>query len=372
MRARLFDAGVCAGIAFLAWGERGSGPVVYAIGLAMAAALLARRRFPVATAAVVYLLAPLHLFAGGTVRAYDLAVLVAMYSVVKYAERLLWGILAGVGAAIGVLIVCILVPRFFWSLPILYGAASLAAWFTAYAVRTRHLYVAALEERAATLERERDYLGRLAAADVRADVARELHDVVAHSLSVMIVQADGARYALGRSPENVPGALDTIAATGRDALEDMRRIVEVLRDGQGEERDGDRRRAGIAELDTLVARAEAAGLRIARRTEGEPVPLTAAEELTAYRIVQESLTNVLRHAGPHTGVEVVLSYMDGGLSIVVADDGPARSPAPEGCEGHGIRGMRERAAVHGGTFAAGPRFEGGWRVEALLPLKAKP
>jgi len=369
VKARLFDLGVALGIALLTLGERG---IVLALGLLMAVCLLGRRRHPVVVTVLVYLLAPLHLFAGGTVRGFDLAVLVAMYSTVKYADRLRWGIIAGAGAALGVVIIAVVTAQryeYFVATPVLCATATVAAWFSGYAVRTRRLYVAALEERAATLERERDYLGRLAAADVRAEVARELHDVVAHSLSVMIVQADGARYALAGSPEQVPGALDTIAATGRDALEDMRRIVEVLRTGGDGAAEPDLRRVGLAELGTLVARAEAAGLRVTCGTDGEAVALTPAEELTAYRIVQESLTNVLRHAGPGTTVDVELSYRDGQLSIVVTDKGDLADAWPPQREGHGLRGMRERVAVHGGAVEAGPGPDGGWRVAATIPLK---
>jgi signal transduction histidine kinase len=369
VKARLFDIGVALGLAYLALGDRAAGVITTGIGLAIAVVLLGRRRYPVATTALVYTLAPLHLLAGGTVRGYDLGVLVAMYSTVKYADRLRWGILAGIGAGVGVAIVAVLMAYrydFFVMTPVLCATATVAAWFSAYAVRTRRLYVVALEERAATLERERAYLGRLTAADVRADVARELHDVVAHSLSVMIVQADGARYALAGSPEQVPGALDTIAATGRDALDDMRRIVEVLRTGEDGAADSGLRRVGLAELDALVARAEAAGLRVARGTTGTPVPLTPAEELTAYRIVQESLTNALRHAGRGTTVRLCFAYREGALSIVVADDGARGELGPEG---HGLRGMRERVTVHSGTFDAGPHADGGWRVSAEIPLR---
>lgn len=155
--------------------------------------------------------------------------------------------------------------------------------------------MASLEERAATLERERDHLARLAAADERAAIARELHDVVAHSLSVMIVQADGAGYTLDPASVHAREALDTIAATGRDALEDMRRVVSVLRGASPGAAAVSRRRVGLAELDRLVERA---GLRVDLDTVGTPAGLSVAEELTAYRIVQESLTNTLRHADP--------------------------------------------------------------------------
>jgi len=307
----------------------------------------------------VYLLGLAQLVLASSMRSYDVAVLVAMYSVVTYRPQLPWGVFAGVGAAIGVVLVAAVDARAtgnFWG-PLQAGAAvTVAVWVTGYGVRTRRLYVATIEERAAALERERDHLARLAAADERAAIARELHDVVAHSLSVMIVQADGASYAPDRSHD----ALAMIAATGRDALDDMHRIVGVLRGASDEF--PDRRRVGLPEL------LERAGLQVALETVGTPDGLSAAEELTTYRIVQESLTNALRHAGPDAAVTLRLVYAPDKITVEVCDDGAgplvtAGSPAG----GHGVVGMRERVALHGGDLAAGPQPGGGWRVEATIP-----
>jgi signal transduction histidine kinase len=249
-----------------------------------------------------------------------------------------------------------------------------ALWLTAYVLRTRRLHVAVLRERAATAERERDHLARLAAAEERAAIARELHDVVAHSLAVVIVQADGAGYALDSDPEQARTALHTIAATGRDALQDMRRIVDVLRgSGDDDTAQDDRRRVGLAHLEPLVDRAAAAGLTVDLRADGLPEDLSPALELTLFRLVQEGLTNVLRHAGPGAAVTVTLAVTDGTAVVEVVDDGNGRlasgaAPAA-GPGGNGLVGMRERVAVHGGRVTAGPRLGPGWHVRAELPLK---
>ncbi|MET7398598.1 histidine kinase, partial [Dactylosporangium sp. NPDC005572] len=229
----VFDGALAAGIVCLALMERGTtGAVVLACGFVMAAALLARRALAVPVAFVVYGLAAAHLAVQPMVRLFDVAVLVSMYSVVKYGPGGRWPILAGAFAGLGVLLGAWAEDRRagnFWTVVWVVGAVTVAVWVTAHGVRTRRLYVASLEERNATLQRERDHLTRLATADERAAIARELHDVVAHSLSVMIVQADGATYTLDPSATQARTALATIAATGREALDDMRRVVSLLR-----------------------------------------------------------------------------------------------------------------------------------------------
>ncbi|GAB3855299.1 sensor histidine kinase [Dactylosporangium cerinum] len=368
IRTWLFDGGVAGSVLYVTLLERRPEPAVVAIGLVMAAAMLGRRRYPVTVACVVYTAAPLHLLFDDAMRLYDMAVLISMFAVVKYRPQLFWGILAGVGAALGVVIGAAVEARRtdnFGTIAWVIGALTVAVWFSAYGVRTRRLYVASLEERAATLERERDHLARLAVADERAAIARELHDVVAHSLSVMIVQADGAGYTLDPSASRARQALDTIAATGRDALEDMRRVVSVLRGTSPGTDTTSRRRVGLAELDRLVERA---GLRVDLDTVGTPTGLSVAEELTAYRIVQESLTNTLRHAGPDAKVTLRLEYASGFIAIEATDDGGSRpTVAATTRGGHGLVGMRERVALHGGTVNAGPRFDGGWSVAATIP-----
>jgi signal transduction histidine kinase len=346
----------------------------------MAAALLLRRRFPVTVMAVVSTIAFLQVVAQAQVPApYDLAVLVAMYSVVKYARYVWQAVLAGAVAALGVAILLVVRGPSSWRDELTtYAAVSAAVWLTAYVLRTRRLYVESLEERAATAERERDHLTQLAAADERAGIARELHDVVAHSLAVMIVQADGAAYTIDNDPEQAQSALRTIAATGRDALEDMRRIVGVLRGTHQAEGDPERRRITLDQLDSLVERACSAGLSVDLRITGQPHGLAAADELTIFRLAQEALTNALRHAGQGATVNLALTFDPGAVTLEVVDDGAGRlvtvggpgrlSTAPP-AGGHGLIGMRERVAVHGGQFSAGPRLGGGWQVRAVVPVR---
>ncbi|MEU9508873.1 histidine kinase [Micromonospora sp. NPDC048170] len=358
------------------------------VGAAMAVALLFRRTRPSAVAAVVATLALAQVAAGWGPLAYDVAVLIALYSVVKYADRLRDGVIAGIGAAVGVVLAALQTQGAisWWGAAIYYGLVTGAVWLVGLNVRTRRFYVLSLEERAATLEREREAEARAAVAGERTRIARELHDVVAHSMAVMIVQADGARFTLDRDPETARQAVKVVADTGRQALEEMRRLVGVLREpsapdtgaglgaaggpgGAGVTADPEHRRLALAELPALLGRFRAAGLQIRHTVTGEPAPMPPGLELTVYRVVQEGLTNALKHAGVGAGVEVTLANADDAVVVRVVDDGrgqPPVSPAPSG--GHGLVGMRERVGVYDGTLTAGPRLAGGWQVEARLPL----
>ncbi|WP_051808490.1 sensor histidine kinase [Actinoplanes subtropicus] len=349
-----------------------TGPV-RAIGFGMAMALLVRRRFPLSTMAVVSLLALQQVLwfppADDPVP-YDAAVLIAMYSVVKYGRWLSDAVLAAVPVAIGIVFEVVRHPQRDQLYVIaLYLALCGGTWLGGLAVRTRRQYVAGLEERAATAERERDHLARIAVAEERAAIARELHDVVAHSLAVMIVQADGASYALDAEPAQARAAIKQVGATGREALEDMRRLVGVLRGAGDAPPDADEHRR--ITLEQLVERARSAGLPIAVEVQGERTGVPPAVELTLYRLVQESLTNVLRHAGQGATGRLTVRYAPTSVEMEMADDGSgAIAPTPDRPDGHGLIGMRERVAVHGGEFEAGPVLGGGWRVRATIPLGA--
>ncbi|MGN9767227.1 sensor histidine kinase [Micromonospora sp. SD12] len=358
------------------------------VSAGMAVALLFRRAHPSAVAVAVAALALVQVVAGWGPLAFDVAVLIALYSVVKYADRLRDGILAGVGAAVGVVLAGLQTQGViaWWATAIYYGLVTGAVWLVALNVRTRRLYVLTLEERAATLEREREAEARAAVAGERTRIARELHDVVAHSMAVMIVQADGARFMLDRDPETARQAVKVVADTGRQALEEMRRLVGVLRepsapdaqagpgaagapDGAGAAADPAHRRLALTELPALLDRFRAAGLRARHTVTGEPAPMPPGLELTVYRVVQEGLTNALKHAGVGAGVEVTVACAGDAVVVRVVDDGQGRppvSPAPSG--GHGLVGMRERVGVYDGSLTAGPRLAGGWQVEARLPL----
>ncbi|MEV7193858.1 sensor histidine kinase [Streptomyces sp. NPDC093510] len=248
------------------------------------------------------------------------------------------------------------------------------AWVLGDSIRTRRAYLAQLEERADRLEREREAQSKVAVAAERARIARELHDVVAHNVSVMVVQADGAAYVLDAAPDQARKALETISGTGRQALAEMRRLLGVLRTGEPEESGEYVPQPDVEQLDELIEQVRTAGLPVDFKVEGTPRPLPSGVELTAYRIVQEALTNTRKHGGENAGASVRLVYFDDGLGLLVEDDGKGaphelyEDGGADGC-GHGLIGMRERVGMVGGTLDAGPRPGGGFRISALLPLK---
>ncbi|WP_328449752.1 sensor histidine kinase [Streptomyces sp. NBC_00386] len=249
------------------------------------------------------------------------------------------------------------------------------AWVLGDSIRTRRAYFAQLEERAARLEKEREAQAKVAVAAERARIARELHDVVAHNVSVMVVQADGAAYVMDTAPDQARKALETISGTGRQALAEMRRLLGVLRTGEHQEGGEYVPQPDVEQLDDLIEQCRTSGLPVDFKVEGTPRPLPSGVELTAYRIVQEALTNTRKHGGPNAGASVRLVYFDDGLGLLVEDDGkgaPHELYEEGGADGqgHGLIGMRERVGMVGGTLDAGPRPGGGFRISALLPLKA--
>jgi signal transduction histidine kinase len=248
------------------------------------------------------------------------------------------------------------------------------AWVLGDSIRTRRAYFAQLEERAARLEKEREAQAKVAVAAERARIARELHDVVAHNVSVMVVQADGAAYVLDTAPDQAKKALETISSTGRQALAEMRRLLGVLRTGEHQESGEYVPQPDVQQIEDLVEQCRGSGLPVDFKIEGTPRPLPSGVELTAYRIVQEALTNTRKHGGPNAGASVRLVYFDDGLGLLVEDDGkgaPHELYEEGGADGHGhgLIGMRERVGMVGGTLDAGPRPGGGFRISALLPLK---
>ena len=231
-------------------------------------------------------------------------------------------------------------------------------------VRRRRQRIADLEEHAAHATREREMLGRQALAEEQRRIARELHDVVAHSLSVMVVQAGAARRVLASRPEQASTALATIEVTGRDALNEMRRLLGVLR---GEDAASMAPQPSLDQLHELASADPSLPVTVA--IDGTRRPLPPAVDLQAFRIVQEALTNVRKHAGPATA-SVRIDYRADHVEVTVSDDGRCASvPAPD-TAGHGLVGMRERVSLVGGTLQAGPRPGGGWLVRASLPVPA--
>ena len=240
------------------------------------------------------------------------------------------------------------------------------------AVRSRKDYTEGLVERARRLEVERDQQARLAAAAERTRIAREMHDIIGHNLSVITGLADGGRYAAARSPERAAQALDAIGTTSREALAELRRLLGVLREDPATGTDAVRDpQPSLADLDTLLAGVTDAGLPVRAVTAGAPgrgtPPLSAGAQLTVYRCVQEALTNTLRHAGAGATASVLLAYGEGELTVEVTDSGTG-GPAVPGT-GQGLTGMRERAALYDGTLEAGPLPAGGWRILLRLPLE---
>ena len=347
------------------------------IGFAMAVALLPRRRWPVPVFTVVCVVGVVQLVVVHTAQAYDVAVVLALYTVVKYADRMAWAWIAGATVVVGSIVYGLtIVDRVHlggWYRPTaMLLAVAIPVWLAGLAMRTRRLYVRSLEERALAAEQERDQRARLAVADERSRIARELHDVVAHSLAVMIAQADGATYALAGDPATARDAVRTVADTGRGALSEMRRLVAVLRDHGVDDAIADRRTERLSDVTLLLDGFRRAGLQIAVATSGRTRPLPHGLELAAYRIVQESLTNVLRHA-PGAQAVVTVNFSAATLHLTVDDSPPPEStpdhhatPQPHG--GSGITGMIERAQALGGDLTAGPRADGGFRVHARLPI----
>jgi signal transduction histidine kinase len=211
---------------------------------------------------------------------------------------------------------------------------------------------------------EREVATREAVAAERAAIARELHDVVAHHMSVMVVQAGAARAVSGSDPAAAAAALRQIEASGRTGLAEMRRLLEVLK----AEEDGDGRapQPGLARIDELLDAMRASGLPVEAVVEGTPRPLSPGVDLSAYRIVQEALTNALRHAGG-ASARVLVRYAPDGLELEIADHGSGPRDDPEASGGHGLIGMRERVHLFGGELEAGPRRGGGFLVRARLP-----
>ncbi|MCK9897742.1 sensor histidine kinase [Frankia sp. AgB32] len=236
---------------------------------------------------------------------------------------------------------------------------------------TRRAYLASLTDRADRLERERDQQAQIAAAAERARIAREMHDVVAHNLSVMIALADGAEFALDSSVPQAKQAIMQVSRTGREALAEMRRLLGVLRaDGAA---DGTAPQPRLTDLDALIGQVRQAGLPVLLTVTGKPLDLPAGVQLTIYRLVQEALTNTLKHAGPAATAAVELRYDRRGITVDVRDTGQGANPAggPAAPGGQGLVGMRERSAVYGGTVQVGPGPDGGWRVSTWIAADGK-
>lgn len=369
---RWFDVLLVAGLLLLVMGHVVAGQVPsVAFSVAELVPLLWRRRhaWPVFLAVAALSAAQAAVVAEPTVG--QLAFPVAVYSVARWCPR--WqgvtALMVGyAGAAVastrwligfgaGDLTASNLAPY-----GVTISAIVTAAWALGFAAQSREKYVASLVARAEQAERIAEREVELAARDERSRIAREMHDVVAHGLSVIVIQADGARYAAAKDPGVAVGTLETISTTGREALTEMRRLLGLLRDGDT----GVAPQPGLDDVRHLVDEARAAGTRVEADLPSAPVDVPDGVGLAAYRIVQEALTNVRKHAGPGATASVRVA-VGRQVEVEVRDDGRGAA-APSDGHGLGLVGMRERAAVHGGTLRAGPAPGGGFAVSARLPL----
>ncbi|MEU1817141.1 sensor histidine kinase [Streptomyces roseifaciens] len=352
--------------------------VVTVVTLSLVIALRRRAPVPMLFLAIASGLAQIAADVQGTIA--DIAMLAIVYTVasghVRWASRV--ALAGGLAAPVLFLLRWPVVDRGIGGSLIALAfltAPFVLAWVLGDSMRTRRAYWAQLEERAARLEKDREQQARMAVTAERARIARELHDVVAHNVSVMVVQADGAAYVLDASPDQAKQALETISGTGRQALAEMRRLLGVLRTEEGTTEGGDYvPQPDVEQIGDLVEQVRDAGLPVEYEVEGAPRPLPSGVELTAYRIVQEALTNTRKHGGPEAGASVRLTYFDDGLGLLVEDDGRGaqhelyEAGGADGM-GHGLIGMRERVGMVGGTLDAGPRPGGGFRISVLLPVK---
>jgi signal transduction histidine kinase len=350
-------------------GWRDPDALAYLLLVGGAAALLLRRRWPLPVLAVTLACGLAYAARTYPEGPSQLAVFPALWTVALTLPRRQAWLAAAVAAVAAASAELFLYGDTMFDGEPLYAAVTvLAAMWWGEAVRARRAYVAELRDRAERAERTREEEARRRVDEERLRIARELHDVVSHTIGVISVQAGVAAHLLHRRPDKAADSLAAIRQASDEALGELHAMLGVLRQG-----DGDGGRAplapapGLAELDALVAQAAGAGIEVKVAVEGEPRRLPSAVDLAAYRVVQESLTNVVRHAGA-SQAEITVTHLDDRVVVEVLDDGAA--PAGNGAvgSGQGIPGMRERARALGGSLEAGPRPGGGFRVQASLPV----
>jgi signal transduction histidine kinase len=381
--AWLFDSGLALVAAGLSTVVFVSNPVIrglphgtlalpYALVLLHTLPLAARRRFPGAVLAATVASGLAVAALGLPPEILVLPILVAVYSVAAYGDR--WVSLAGLAAAeLGSAAAQLPQPvRQEVPTVVTNGLIIGAAWLLGHFVGVRRGYITRLEERTGELEQARAELARRAVTEERLRLARELHDVVAHSISVIAVQSGVGAHVADTQPKEAAKALAAIEATSRATLEELRRLLGVLR--QDSEPQGSLSPVpGLADLDSLLAEVAKAGLAVKLQVHGTRPPLPAGVDLSAYRIVQEALTNVVKHAGP-ARAQVVVGYHDRDITVEILDDGRGAATSTGGGRagtGHGLIGMRERVVAFGGDLEVGPGPGGGFRVAARLPFAAE-
>ncbi|MEW2354616.1 histidine kinase [Spirillospora sp. NPDC029432] len=299
-----------------------------------------------------------------------LAPLAALYTLARHRPR--WQSLAVAGLAETALLWGWVAGELTWAK--ILGLAPLTA-VTALAgtnLRSRRAYLDQREERERQRERDREQRALLAVATERERIAREMHDIVAHNLAVMVALADGAAFTATADPERAATVMHKVASTGRQALDEMQHLLDLLRNGTAGPSPGHTPQPGLADLDALVDQVRAAGPRVTVTREGVPGRWSPGAGLAVYRIVQEAFTNTLKHAGPAARIELRLRYLPHGVELEVVDDGALRrwtDADRAGTGGHGLVGMAERAGAYGGGVEAGPRPASGWRVAARMTFE---
>jgi signal transduction histidine kinase len=341
-------------------------------GAALALPLIWRRRWPAPVFTVIAGVALLQWLTASPLAA-DIAVLIALHAVGRYEERRRLVVGAALIAELGVVLAVVRwapADEKITSSVLLTGTVTAALVLGVYS-RTRQAYLRSVLDRATTAERERDQQAMLAVADERARISRDMHDIVAHSLSVMIALSDGAAAAVHSDPEAAVTTMGQASALGRQALGEVRRLLgDEHGAGVAPEPLDLAPQPGIAQLDELVERVRTAGLTVEFTMAGQEPDLPPGIQLTVYRMIQEALTNVLKHAPAATRATVALYFRAGVIDIQVENDDrtPPAARTPTGRAGRGLAGMRERAAVFGGTIESGRLADGGWRVTSHLPV----
>ena len=370
----LLDAGVIAGLVVVALltasgGRRGAPPEHLLTQVLVIAPLVARRTWPFAT-----LVAVAGLAVATAIEAPEPWVQILVVSYASFSTGLLTG--DRVRSAAGVIAVAVLMTLGFLAQDgnptqslVLPFVVLVPSWLLGDVLRARQVDAARREAEAETAARQAEQRLREAATDERRRVARELHDVVSHAVSVMVIQAGAARQVLNRSPGQAEDSLLSIEATGREAMDDLRAFLGALNDDDHESELAPQ--PGVDRLGSLVERVREAGLPAALQVDGTPRTLPASLDVTVYRIVQEALTNALRYAR-RAATLVRLSYEPMMLRVEILDDGPATETDGVTGSGRGLVGMRERASLVGGRLEAGPRIGGGYAVRAWLPLEPEP
>jgi signal transduction histidine kinase len=347
----------------------------YALVVVGGLSLIWRRRWPLAVLGVTVATTAAYAAAGYVPGAALVAVYVALYTVATLESRPV-AVVAGTASVVVLFVSTGAGSPLGWlgGTNTVMVAGGITAVAVGMEVAGRRRFVASTIERAERAERDREEEARRRVDAERLRIARELHDVVAHSMSMINVQAGVAAHVMSSRPEQAVEALAAIKVASREGLRELRAILNVLR-RVDEDVEGRAPAPRLSQLDALADVTTQAGLPTAVSVSGHPLPLPPTVELAAYRVVQESLTNVLRHAGPSAHATVSVSFEPGRLVVQVDDDGPADAGDPAGPDyrdgtGTGIAGLRERAAAFGGTLEAGPMVGGGWRVRATLPAPA--